>query len=140
MKLLLAAAVALLSTAAAAKDWTQEETLAGMQKLEYTRYAPSGENQLLDFLTVVQLGCLPYERNPVVRTIRAPEHGTVETASGEGYAKFLGDTAKCNDQKVAGTKLSYKSTSGYTGPDTFTVLVMYPNSFAREVTYKMIVR
>ncbi|UEM11940.1 hypothetical protein J4G43_047125 [Bradyrhizobium barranii subsp. barranii] len=76
--------------------------------------------------------------NAIVRTVEAPEHGAFETGTCGGFPTYKPDSkfAKCNDKQMSGTSLFYKSSDGYVGPDSFKVLIIYPNLLA----YKMIVR
>jgi hypothetical protein len=133
---------ALLSSAAAkADDWTHDESVAGLQKFEFSRFVPSGVKRMLEFAYLSNPDC-SIPGTIEARKIQEPEHGTVEFANVEGFANYKPDTkfAKCNDKKVPGVAINYKSSDGYVGPDNFSVIVMYPNGMAREVRFKMIVR
>jgi hypothetical protein len=131
----------LLPGIASAREWTKEETAAGIQKWEFTRYAPAGENRALEFLVAARPNCGPFNEKIVVKLIRKPEHGTAEFTPEETYPNFAeGKYAKCNDNKMPGITVNYKSSDDYAGPDSFTILAVYPTGLAREILYKMIIR
>ena len=62
--------------------------------------------------------------------------------SGEGFGQFANTSvaAKCNGKKTSGVNVNYKSSGGYLGPDEFDLLVLWPNGFAWEMHFNMIVR
>jgi hypothetical protein len=137
-----AAVLGLLVSPAAARDWTKEETAAGLQKFEFSRYVPSGVERRLEFMYVLKPDCSS-AGDIVVRKLREPEHGTIEIMPVDGVASYKADSKyfKCNDKSgVPGVALNYKSADDYVGADNFKVLVMYPAGLAREVLYKIIVR
>ena len=49
-------------------------------------------------------------------------------------------SAKCNGKKISGVNVNYKSSGGYLGPDEFDLLVLWPQGFAWEMHFNMIVR
>lgn len=140
--LLAATAFGLLASPATAREWTKEDLSAGMQKIEYSRYAPSGENRTLEFLYMSRANCALFSDKVVVKAIRKPDHGTVEFEPEENFPTYKDDSkwAKCNEKKLPGVLVKYKSDDDYVGPDIFTILVIFPSGLARELTYKMIVR
>jgi hypothetical protein len=124
-----------------AQNWTKEELTAGLQKIEYSRFIPSGVKRQLDFAYAVNLDCVP-TGSIEFRKVHEPEHGTVEFSTAEGFSSYKEDSkyAKCNDKKVLGGYVYYKSEDGYVGPDSFAIIAMYPTGLAREVRYKLVVR
>ena len=77
-----------------------------------------------------------------VKTTKEPEHGTVEIVPAENFSTFAKDNVsfKCNARKMSGFNVNYKPSEEYRGPDEFTVLVLWPNGYASEAHFKMVVR
>ena len=48
--------------------------------------------------------------------------------------------SKCNDHKVRGMQVNYKSAEKYVGNDELELLVLFPNGFAWEIRYNIDVR
>jgi len=48
--------------------------------------------------------------------------------------------ARCNNQKVRGVQVNYKSAEKYVGDDTLDLLVLFPGGFGREVHLNINVR
>lgn len=135
------AVLGLLVSPAAARDWTKEESAAGLQKYENTRFVPSGVERMLGFLYALKPDCSAL--GPVVvRKTTEPIHGTIEVVQSEGTSTYKPDSKyfKCNDNPVPGVVINYKSADDYVGPDNFRVLVLYPSGLAHEVIYKVLVR
>ena len=61
---------------------------------------------------------------------------------GQGFGNWKKDTVrfKCNDKKLRGFFLTYKSSDGYRGADQFDILVLYPNGYGWEAHFNMNVR
>jgi hypothetical protein len=65
-------------------------------------------------------------RRDEVRTLKEPEHGTIEFVAGESFPTFTdGSRAKCNGKKMPGMVVKYKSVKGYIGTDEFHLLAMF---------------
>ena len=77
-----------------------------------------------------------------VRVTKQPEHGTVETVAATDYVKFPKENirSRCNDHKVRGVQVNYKSAEKYVGSDELELLVFFPAGFAWEVHYDVSVR
>jgi hypothetical protein len=139
--LLTTCAFGLLLSSASAEEKTLEQLRGeannifgheGLQKHKMTRVVASGKNGRIGFFHALDPDC----------TSKEPEHGTVKTTDTSQYAGYPKDSAyvKCNQHKVKGTQIDYKSADKYTGSDVFEVLVLFPNGFAWEVTYDVSVR
>jgi hypothetical protein len=98
----------------------------GVVKREINRNVPSGKTWTLWFLAGVDADCSPWREE--ARTTREPEHGTVEIVSAVKVGEFAKESgvAHCNGKKIPGLDINYKSSRGYTGPDEFDLLVMFP--------------
>jgi len=137
-KFLLALSVfGLLLSSASADEGSVKEPEALLKKVA-TRYVPSGIARTLWFLYGAHVDCSAWD-SIEVRTIKEPEHGTVEIAPGEGFGQFA-NGSKCNGKKMSGVNVNYKSSGGYLGPDEFDLLVLWPNGFAWEMHFNMLVR
>ena len=66
----------------------------------------------------------------------------MEIAAAEGFGAWPRDTPrfKCNEKKLRGLNVNYKSSVGYVGPDEFDLLVLWPQGIAWEMHFNMIVR
>ena len=139
MKMLSTLFALLLSSSVSAQEATKDEPvrIPGLTKYEITRYVVSGKKQTIEFVYGAYPDCSPLEWIEI-RKVKEPEHGTVEIAPGE---HFNNDRTKCgNGKKIRGQTVSYKSSGGYTGPDAFDLLVLYPSGTAREMHFIMNVR
>jgi hypothetical protein len=101
-------------------------------KQEINRYVPSGKSRLLYFLGGANSDCSPWGSNTEVRTTKKPEHGMVEIVLGHAVMDFGKESkiAHCTGKKMPVLNVNYKSFPGYTGPDEFELLVMWPVSDA----------
>jgi hypothetical protein len=66
----------------------------------------------------------------------------VETVATTDYPYFSKENIryKCNDHKVRGMQVNYKSAEKYVGNDELELLVLFPNGFAWEVHIDISVR
>jgi hypothetical protein len=131
--LLTVLAFGLLSSSAFAQE--------GLEKKQFTRVVPSGTNQLISFCTSLNPDCTA-RGNINIRVTKQPEHGTVETVATTNFPTYPKEhiRSKCNDHKVRGVQLNYKSAEKYVGDDALDLLVLFPNGFAWEVHYDISVR
>ena len=114
---------------------------AALVKRNATRYVPSGIQRTLWFLHGANPDCSPID-SIEVRTTKEPEHGAVEIVPGQGFPAFPRDNVrfKCNEKKISGLNVNYKSSDKYVGPDEFDLLVLWPTGRAWEMHFNMIVR
>jgi hypothetical protein len=114
MKNLLLALLALgiLSSSTFAQD--------GLEKKQFTRVVASGTNQRIGFFYWLNPDCSS-GGNVNVRITKQPEHGSTETTTTSNFPFFAKDNvrAKCNEHKVRGVQLNYKSAEKYVGNDEF---------------------
>ena len=73
---------------------------------------------------------------------KQPDHGAIETAAATDFPSFERENIRyrCNQQKVRGQQVNYKSTEKYTGSDTLELLVLFPGGFGEEVHINIDVR
>src|SRR5689334_23158397 len=70
---------------------------------------------------------------------RSKQLTTATTSFWPGYPKE-NIRAKCNEHKVRGVQVNYKSAEKYVGDDAFDLLVLFPAGTAWEVHYDVSVR
>jgi len=122
------------------KESNQMLGVEGVQKMELTRVVASGTNQRIYFFYAVHPDCSASDIN--IRVTKQPEHGTVETAAATDFPNFGRENIRyrCNQHKVRGQQVNYKSAEKYIGSDTFELLVLFPGGFTREVHLNIDVR
>jgi hypothetical protein len=136
-------AFGLLLSFASAEE-TSVETLRqeGLQRTNLTRFVPSGVDRTVEFLYGANPDCSPMDGSIEVRTTREPEHGAVEIVPSDNFPNFARDNIrfKCNEKRIRGVSVKYKSSEGHIGPDEFEVLVLYPGGYGRAVHFNIHVR
>ena len=77
-----------------------------------------------------------------IRITKQPEHGAVNIAAATVFPSYPKENIryKCNQHRVKGMQINYKSAAKYTGDDALELLVLFPNGFAWEVQYDVSVR
>ena len=120
---------------------TPQQLQEGLQKHQRTRVVPSGANQSIGFYTSLNPDCT--SRGTVdIRITKQPKHGALNTAAATGFANYPKENIryKCNQHRVKGMQINYKSVVKYSGDDAFELLVLFPTGFAWEVQYDVSVR
>jgi len=107
----------------------------------FIRFVPTGEERTIGFFTSLHPDCSVDDR-VVVRITSKPEHGTAASEDAERFTFYPRENPRsaCNEKKVRGAAVTYKSHDGYIGGDTFQILIIYPDGWATEATYTMLVR
>jgi len=133
--LLTVLAFGLLSSSSA---FAQEE---GLQKKQYTRVVASEANIRIGFFTGLNPDCTA-SGNVNIRVTKQPEHGSAETTTTTGFPGYPKENIrfKCNEHKVKGVQINYKSAAKYVGSDELELLVLFPTGIAWEVHYDISVR
>ena len=136
--LLTVCALGLLSSSAFAKEKSPEQML---EKQQLARVVTSGTNQRIGFFYAVNPDCSA-SGDVNVRVTKQPEHGTVETTAATDFPTFPKENmrARCNNRKVRGVQVNYKSGEKYVGADTLDLLVLFPGGFGQEVHLNINVR
>ena len=136
--LLTVCALALLSSSAFAQEKSPEQML---EKQQLARVVTSGTNQRIGFFYAVNPDCSA-SGDVNVRVTKQPEHGTVETTAATDFPTFPKENmrARCNNRKVRGVQVNYKSAEKYVGTDTIDLLVLFPGGFGQEVHLNINVR
>jgi hypothetical protein len=105
------------------------------------RFVPSGEERLIQFYTTLFIDCS--QRGPTVGRISSmPRHGVLTLSQGDSFPSYNPNSvlARCNDKKVPGLVISYKSEDGYVGEDDASVLVIFADGGASQVDILFLVR
>jgi hypothetical protein len=151
LKTLLAiAAISIAISPAKAEDKTPEQLREekatifnhnGLEQHKYTRYVITGKEMRVGAFTWTEGDCSSMG-DSVVRVTKQPEHGTVKTAPGSFYPAYAKEHIryKCNQHKVQGTLVNYKSEDKYIGPDAVELLVIFPQGSAWEVSIDLNVK
>ena len=136
--LLTVCALGLLSSSAFAQEKSPEQML---EKQQLARVVTSGTNQRIGFFYAVNPDCSA-SGDVNIRVTKQPEHGTAEFAAATLFPNFEKENIryKCNDHKVRGMQVNYKSAEKYVGSDELELLVLFPAGFAWEVRYNIDVR
>jgi hypothetical protein len=112
-------ALGLLSSPAFAQE--------GLEKKQFTRVVASGKNQRIGFYTHLNPDCTA-SGNTELRITKQPEHGSTEIAPAINFPSYPKESArfKCNEHKVRGWQLNYKSAEKYVGSDGLIVGIVTP--------------
>jgi hypothetical protein len=121
-----------------AEEQPRQEAL---EEKQWTRVVPSGTKERIGFFHALHPDCSA-SGNVNVRITKQPEHGTVETTTVSNFPSYPKENIryKCNQLRVKGVQVNYKSAEKYVGDDALDLLVLYPGGFAWEVRYKIDVR
>jgi hypothetical protein len=113
----------------------------GVQRIELNRMIASGTKQQIGFFSSLNPDCSA-SGDVTIRVTKQPEHGTVDVITAmsfPGYPKDS-DRYKCNQHRVKGMQINYKSAEKYVGDDAFDLLVLFPSGNAWEARYDVSVR
>jgi hypothetical protein len=113
----------------------------GLQKEQITRVVASGTKQRIGFFTALNPNCTS-SGEVTVRVTKEPEHGAVETTAATNFAAYPKENvrSRCNEHKVRGKQVNYKSAEKYVGDDELDLLILFPAGFAWEVHINISVR
>ena len=113
---------------------TSEPPFKGLEPTPYNRMVPVGERRAIGFFASVFPDCS--SQGPVVmRLVRKPLHGTITFEESTSFPRYSAGSpvAACNAKRAPGMRLNYEAAEGYEGPDTFRVLVIYPDGTASDL-------
>src|SRR5262249_45266889 len=88
----------------------------GLEKKQFTRVVASGTNQRIGFFYALNPDCTA-SGNVNIRVTKQPEHGSTETTTTINFPGYPKENirSKCNDHKVRGVQVNYKSAEKYVG-------------------------
>lgn len=110
-------------------------------RADIAKAVPSGRTQQIDFFASLHPDCSA-TGIPVVRLIDGPSKGLITTEAGRDFLAFpRGNVrSRCNNRRVAGLKLLYRSTDAFTGADRVKILILSGSGMQREAIYTIEVR
>jgi hypothetical protein len=113
----------------------------GLQKEDINRIVASGTKQRIGFYTALNPDCTA-SGDVTIRVTKQPEHGTVETTATTHFPGYPKENirSRCNEHKVRGQQVYYKSADKYVGDDVLDLLVLFPAGFAWELHINISVR
>jgi hypothetical protein len=119
----------------------QQAPQEGLEKKQFSRVVASGTNQRIGFFCALNPDCSA-SGDVKIRVTKQPEHGSTETTTAINFPNYPKENirSKCNDHKVDGMQVNYKSAEKYVGSDELELLVLFPAGFAWEVRYNIDVR
>ena len=117
------------------------QSVQRLPKVNWARIVASGTNQRIGFFYAVNPDCSA-NGDVNIRVTKQPDHGTVETAAATDFPSFERENIRyrCNQQKVRGQQVNYKSAEKYIGSDALELLVVFPGGFGQEVHLNIDVR
>jgi hypothetical protein len=110
-------------------------------KKQFTRVVPSGTNQRIGFFHAVHPDCTA-SGDIKIRVTKQPEHGSAETTTAMIFPGYPKENIryKCDEHKVKGMQVNYKSAEKYTGSDELELLIFFPAGIVWEVHFDISVR
>jgi hypothetical protein len=106
----------------------------GLSKESFDRIVISGTKTQIGFFHSLNPDCTS-SGDTVARITTQPEHGTVEVTTINSFAIYKKDNirGKCNEHKVKGPAVFYKSADKYVGDDAIDMLIIFPKGFAWDL-------
>jgi hypothetical protein len=128
----------LLSLSAFAEEQPRRE---GLQKKQFTRVVASGTNQRIGFFHALNPDCTT-SGDVNIRITKEPEHGAAKIITANNFPGYPKENLhyKCNQHRVKGMQIEYKSAEKYVGDDALDLLIFWPSGTAWEVHYGVSVR
>jgi hypothetical protein len=120
---------------------TPPASIPDLRPVNLNRFVPTAEERSVIFYTSLFPDCS--SKGPIVgRIIAKPAHGTLNFAQADSFPSYgSGSTlAACNNKKVPGLHINYKSEDGYVGEDQAGVLLIFPDGFASQLQILFLVR
>jgi hypothetical protein len=109
--------------------------------LELNRVAAVEQQVRIGFLTNLDPDCTS-NAFASVRVVEQPKHGDATLKQDTGFTSFPKDNPRfeCNQKRSEGTALFYRSETGYTGKDSVTLELVYPDGRESGVRYSIDVK
>jgi hypothetical protein len=106
----------------------------GLSRETFDRIIISGTKTQIGFFHSLNPDCT-LTGETIVRVTKEPEHGKIDIATINSFAHFKKDNIrfKCNEHKVKGPAVFYKSEDKYVGDDAVDFLVIFPKGFAWDL-------
>jgi hypothetical protein len=105
------------------------------------RIATVDHKLLLDFLYSLDPDCSS-KGFAVVRVIEEPKNGKLATEEGTGFPNFAKDNPRheCNTRRIDGVSIFYEPNSGFIGPDSIVLDVIFPSGNLSKRRYSIDVK
>jgi hypothetical protein len=110
-----------------------------MKSKDFKRYVASGTSTTLGFYTALNPDCTA-QGVLTIRVAKQPEYGSVEIVETISFPNYVGSFSKCNQHKVKGVLVTYKSAPKFIGRDAVDLLALMPGGFAWENHFDISVR
>jgi transglutaminase-like putative cysteine protease len=111
------------------------------QTIELTRFVAAGQKVRVEFLYDIEADCSSMGQT-TVRVVAQPQHGALTVENGQAFTTFPKDNQRyeCNTRKSDGTLVFYEPNSDYTGGDSASLYIIYPNGTAQTRHYSIAVK
>jgi hypothetical protein len=109
--------------------------------VNFNRFVPTAEERSVAFYSSLFPDCS--SKGPLVARITGkPQHGTLNFVPENSFPSYgtASTLAVCNNKKVPGLHINYKSDDDYVGEDQATVLLIFPDGFASQLHILFLVR
>jgi hypothetical protein len=106
-----------------------------------TKGAESGKKQILGSASSIIPDCTS-DGYPIVTVVKKPSNGQFDAEKTEAFPSFPKDNVRysCNSQKVPAVGFYYTSTPGFTGTDSLSLNILYPDGSLKNFSFTILVR
>jgi hypothetical protein len=112
-----------------------------VQTVELTRAVPIDHKLRIDFVYAINPDCSSIGLASV-RVIGQPDHGNIAVENGTGYSTFPPENQRyeCNKRKSEGISVVYEPHPGFTGADSITLDIIFPQGLEVKRHYSIEVK
>jgi hypothetical protein len=98
-----------------------------LERKQFTRVVASGTNQRIGFFHALNPDCTN-SGDVNIRITKEPEHGAAKVTTASNFPGYSKESSrfKCNQHKIKGMQIDYKSEGKYVGDDALELLVFFP--------------
>jgi hypothetical protein len=106
-----------------------------------SRFVPSSEERIVGFVVALFPDCTSRGMT-AGRVLKSPAHGTMTFAAADSFSSHPATSrlAACDEKKLPGLNIIYKSDDGYVGEDLAEIFLMFPDGSAAEWHHLILVR
>jgi hypothetical protein len=124
-----------------APNMTPAARLANAKMITVNKTTKTGTTLVLASPQSLAIDCSPLGEVDA-KIIAPPDHGTVDIVKGMAFSNYTpGDPPYlCNAKKSPATLITYRSTPGFSGQDTVSVQIFFPEGRAPTVIFHLDVR
>jgi hypothetical protein len=112
-----------------------------LRPVPLSRFVPSAEERTIAFYSSLFPDCS--SKGAIVgRILDKPGHGALSFVPTDSFPSYgtASTLAVCNNKKVPGINITYKSDDSYVGEDQASVLLIFPDGFASQLQILFLVR